>query len=42
MTQKELEKVSQKAKVIVDLDVMAWLKMIEAKAIEWKTKLQGK
>jgi hypothetical protein len=39
MTQQEIEDISKKAEVIVKLDVMAWLKMIEAKALEWKTKL---
>lgn len=39
MTQQEIEDISIKAKVIADLDVVAFLKMIQEKALEWKTKL---
>ena len=39
MTQQEIEDISKKAKVIVNLDVMEFLKMIQAKAIAWKKEL---
>ena len=41
MTQIEIEDISKKAKVIVDLNVMAWLKMIEEKAKAWKGLING-
>jgi len=39
MTQQEIEDISKKAKVIVNLNVMEFLKMIEAKALAWKKDL---
>lgn len=39
MTQQEIEDISKQAKVIVDLNVMEFLKMIQDKAIAWKKDL---
>lgn len=38
---KELAGIAEKAKVIVRLDVMEFLKMIEEKAKAWKKDLHG-
>lgn len=41
MTQAEVEEISEKAKVIADLNVMEFLKMIEEKAKAWKGLING-